>query len=396
MNSKASLSIQSASGERRGQFRSSTRLREKADRKRADIHQEAKFNNSQVEPAETGIGQVVTRGGQARHLLASRRSSARTRHLLAIFSPWRSLSEMHAQDADGHGLPDISSLPESQASCASVSTIADNSRSGLRLAQDSRQRSTDGLARTMHLQVAELPVLASTYPVSESTALADNPEPTDGSVANEHLRQAVVLPLLLCCLIFVAAIWTKQISFALKNDTLMKFVALGLVFICMAAIACWLSRDAQISDEDLVDTHETYLRAAYQLQQCSFGLPIPYQNFQLQQQQGCLSHASQLDRGQLSAAVHKSTGCNISIIDCHPPDYQSALLNSSPLLYSPNEQVGKKSDKHGRLTDNPDNGKAQDSATLQSMLNSNDTREFSQLHAFNLPPSYEDSTSSRK
>lgn len=344
--------------------------------------------------------------------LACKSQPSETRRLLAVFSAWRSPAEMQVQDGECQtnqtdpsaraaepsrlaGAPSVSLVPGS--------TLSLDNRNAAVQPESPHQDQEHTWTRAMRLQADQHLMLAS-YSTSTSAHLGDRSSvPTSELVVERRFWQALILPLILGCIIFLVAIWTKQVSFALRHDTIMMIVILGTVFLSMSAMAFWLSQDPHMNNEDLVDTYSAPMQRCHRLEH-AYDLPMSY-GFRLHQHR-CRRHNNNNNHTQQAHQVqHRNLDAtkrpDISIVDCQPPDYQSALANSLPPLYSPigpdkdagcsdllNASLLGSRQQYQYLT-------ALDAAQPPSV--SYATLDLDQAqNTNNLPPSYEDSTRSSK
>lgn len=155
------------------------------------------------------------------------------------------------------------------------------------------------------------------------------------------LWHSLVLPLVLACVIFLVALWTRQISLALNNDTLMMVMILALLFVFLSGVAFWLSCDhyfhtdpppppTQITQQQQQQAHHPHCPLALRLQR-------QQNDIEAQTTTTTTRHNNCPQAGEKCCREH------IAVIDCQPPDYNSALLNSKPIsqylvLYSRNDE----------------------------------------------------------
>lgn len=169
----------------------------------------------------------------------------------------------------------------------------------------------------------------------------------------KRLWQSLVLPLVLGCVIFLVALWTRQMSLALTDDTIVMMMILMAVFIIMSGVAFWLSCDQhfQAIQQQQQHHHQSHGEdelAARAREQSASGLHTYCQHCQLHRaNQGGGESSSNNPTGHhpLGAVCpamwpmrDEGTKCTcaISMIDCQPPDYYSALRDSSPIHHSNN------------------------------------------------------------
>lgn len=266
------------------------------------------------------------------------------RRMLAVFHLWRSRTEMQQQRNDMN-------MNQERRCSSPIETSLDRSQPpAIRPSNHNR-----------------LSTISSTIPFSVGLVLPPN---MDEMITERRLWQSLVMPFVIGCVIFLAAVWTHQISLALKSDTLVMVAILGAAFIVMAAIAFWLASDQHLVGDSV--------GADDDLGEPSYHRGISLEDFE--HNAHCQRHRDadrrRLARDSHSAASWSEDGTNkcysISIIDCQPPDYYSAMRNSIPVkLLASFEDI---------------NGRAHEEATSSTDSRGQD-QEFI-LDVF--PPSYEE------
>lgn len=309
--------------------------------------------------------------------LSLREEQKRIRRLMSVFRLWRTRTEMSLSGPDQDNLRHHQHL-----------TLFDNNESNLQEAERRCRQHDEDATR-------ELTQTSSTNSDNNNNILHASTQPIiyvpsscvgsqihfTPSLAGETLRetkrlwQNLVLPLVLGCIIFLLVVWTKQISLVLLNDTIVMVIILGAVFIIMSALAFWLAQDQQFQqnqtqvgseeeEEDLANNHHLHhhqhhcasIRRANESSQhlesyCQRHLNHHHRNNYNQQQQRYNNLLSSLalsngarrsQRRQQQQVITNAVGddgsemvhkcCDsISIIDCHPPDYYSAIEHSYPV-----------------------------------------------------------------
>lgn len=250
----------------------------------------------------------------------------RTRRLMAIFRVWRSKSEME-QVVSGSG--------ESGAPLASSVN--------LEMAQQAPRRATSCASATSnsrhnhhnhnhHRHLMYIPTSASSMPFIAVAGLspanlAHVTHATSDGTRQRKLWQSLVMPLALGCILFLAAVWTRQVSLVLMSDTGIMVIILGVVFVVMSAFAFWLAQDQphggseneQHTCRNLHSQHSAFSRNSRRAEQ---------------------HYDDNHDDDSLDATQNEqhfddpNKCCSVSFINCHqPPDYYSALRNSFPINY---------------------------------------------------------------
>lgn len=267
------------------------------------------------------------------------------RRMLAVFHLWRSRTEMQQQ------------------------------RNHIIMNPERRHSSPIGVGPNINPPPARRPsnhnrlsAISSAMPFSVGLVLPPN---MDEIITEKRLWQSLVMPFVIGCVIFFAAVWTHQISLALKSDTLVMVAVLAAAFIVMAAIAFWLASDQQLSGDSI--------EADDDLGEPSYHRGISLEDFE--HNAHCQRHRDadwrRLARDSQSTSSWSEEGANkcysISIIDCQPPDYYSAMRNSIPVKLLPSfEDI---------------NGRVHEEATSSADSRRRHDQEFI-LDA--CPPSYEE------
>lgn len=150
------------------------------------------------------------------------------------------------------------------------------------------------------------------------------------------LWQSLVMPIVLGCVIFLIALWTRQLSLVLLNETIAMIFILAAVFITMSGLAFWLAQDHQSSElatdgnSDTLDSNsETTTRAGCRSGSIGSASSLSSSTHNCRY---CSSHHHQ-HHSQIAAGAQSPKCCDLAIIDCKPPDYWVALLESSPIQY---------------------------------------------------------------
>lgn len=263
------------------------------------------------------------------------REQRQTRRRLSALSLWRSHSEMQLVAQNTPTTSDQMSQADSgrhqqhthrdgphQASTSS--SEANNNHHQINDHHDHCSSRSMGNDNINQIQPTEIET--SNHSATNIALATDQPNVGDAvqeSAQPKRLWRSLVIPVVLACIIFLVGLWTRQISLAFANDTLSMMIVLMLIFIVMSAAAFWLSCDQHFKEASEASDQAFEQQAASQ----------------------CRCH---LRRGGAdeSHQEHRSTAnqqevdkcCNISIIDCQPPDYYSACVHSLPVgLYDPSD-----------------------------------------------------------
>lgn len=188
-----------------------------------------------------------------------------------------------------------------------------------------------------------------------------------------RLWQSLVVPMLLGSLIFLTAMSTKHISIVLSDDRILMILALVIIFIVMSGLAFWLSstfhnlatnvadrnsntnqndcttettnstgRSNSLSSDSSDDRHNhrdlSHYRNFWSRRNETGVLIQPSQSSSAYSQETLRQqHSSSCRCSQCPTMPSDTTGIDsktshgISFIDCKPPDYYSAMRNSSPV-----------------------------------------------------------------
>lgn len=226
----------------------------------------------------------------------------RTRRLLSMFNFWRSKTEMQQVasraslnlNLNSYQQPEQNSVRESEVSFESSNQMRRN------LNINSNSNSNPSQAATMSNQIMFVPTCTLNMPFSTNIM----PDNLNEAISERKLWQSLVMPLVLGCLIFLVVVWTRQISLVLLDDTVVMIFILGSVFILMSGIAFWLAQDQSVG------------------QTCN-------QNQTENSSRRSSRHSCGHNRYQEQSNLNKR--CDLSTIECQPPDYYSALRDSFPV-----------------------------------------------------------------
>lgn len=215
---------------------------------------------------------------------------------------------------------------------------------------------TGGLAsHRNNQQQIESPTLTATNTnattITMSPSSLSSMSPLTGDAASERrLWQSFVMPLVLGCVIFLVAIWTRQVSLALSNDTIIMIMILAAVFIVMSGVAFWLSYDQQL--EEAIQSGGQANQLTYCQHHAINGLERPttpsghnHHNNHHQHHRHHPNHDHSNYNDNNHNHNHMATGdpqlghlvtidghkCCAQLLDCLPPDYYSAMRNSLPV-----------------------------------------------------------------
>lgn len=249
---------------------------------------------------------------------------------------------------------------------------------------------------------------ATSRPRHQEAEAVHSQASSTSSDSGAKLWQSLVLPMVLACVIFLMALWTRQISLVLTNGTIMMIVIMASIFIVLSAIAFWLSCDQffqKRSPDESPEVSSAHSGLEEQGAHHSRDLESTADQPHHCHHANCQLAAAQRlgSQGALTSPPRAVKCCHISVIDCQPPDYHSALLNSVPfhqyLMF--NHEDDELNSRHSN----------EDLATLQvinfdgdSIRNSDEEQELeggqktceasceAAKHLYLFPPSYEELT----
>lgn len=311
----------------------------------------------------------------------------KTKRLLAMFRLWQSKTEMNNRQIQ-HRNNNVINL-ENRA-CNSrdgasnlrgeyVSTLSSN----LNLSQQSTSNSCNYHHITRHNHLMFVPTSAANIPFATNIM----PDNLSESISERKLWQTLVMPLVLGCIIFLIVIWTRQISLVLMDDTIVMIVILGSVFILMSGIAFWLAQDQSMTESECDEQEQQ--RAADANHNHHHHHYYHHHNQSNSRNSNCRyqNHRSS-DANHIEDANKRH--CNVSVIECQPPDYYSAMKNSFPVdIYT--KELNKNSVLE--LTNNRDGQNDQKHSSIPQ--NIDPTAINSSINELDLPPSYHEWSISR-
>jgi len=208
-------------------------------------------------------------------------------------------------------------------------------------------------------QASHQPIVTSSQFISIGFAPDNHHTPTISTdqsqppvlMGHRRLWHSLVLPFLLACIIFLAVLWTRQLSLALTNDTVFMMMILMAVFMVMSGVAFWLSCDRHFQGleqqqnlaQDMLGSAEAGSSEGQAVggSGVANGARRSLCSCQLRGPMGRQAHTHcQMGRRQ-SPNDRPKCNCSISVIDCQPPDYYAALKESIPIssLYASPTQV---------------------------------------------------------
>lgn len=142
--------------------------------------------------------------------------------------------------------------------------------------------------------------------------------------ANRKLWQSLVTPIVLGCVIFLVALWTRQLSLVLLNDTLAMIFILAAVFVTMSGLAFWLAQEPKGGGDGSQVNNFQSTTPSHTCRPSSSSSALNATNCP-----HCSSHNQNV--------VGASKCCDLAVIDCEPPDYWLALLESKPIQFHDQE-----------------------------------------------------------
>lgn len=206
----------------------------------------------------------------------------------------------------------------------------------------------------------------------QSLTAANSAAASDLGAANPW--QSLVLPVILACVIFLVALWTRQISLAATNDTILMIMILMGLFIIMSGLALWLSCD-QYLDEEQEQAREAQAQETLGEDEtlppcrCHHHRHIHGHNnhrhhhhnhhhHHHNHNQHSAEHESSLGHSSTTNSTNerRCQKCAVSVIDCQPPDYYSAVMNSMPIHHYLSLEHHRKSSKDGQANKDGDVG----------------------------------------
>jgi len=218
-------------------------------------------------------------------------SSERKRgRLFAMFSLWQSKAEMHES-----------------------SNVTENI--SLQVLSPARSRTGRAVCHhTMQHQVILLP--SSNLPFAATAAPANLNE----VISEKVLWQTLALSVVLGSLIVLITLVARQISLTRMSDTLVMVTISGMVFLLISCFAFYVAKDGEATDGPC--EHQLYSG-------CPTGLNSSHAVH-------CQHAMGQTHRSRRSESNGRRSDkhCSLSIIDCSPPDYHSALRDSYPTSLS--------------------------------------------------------------
>ena len=258
-----------------------------------------------------------------------KQTTKRTRRLLARFALWSSHSEMQ-QRLHNLGAPGSSSVH---------GQLAGEPLAPTRCARHSHRPP----ANDSHLAAYSI-CLAAPVATSAGHLVSENaPLELGEGIQPRRLWQSLVLPLVLACIIFLVALWTRQISLALTNDTILMLIILMGVFVVMSGVAFWLSCEQQLQQaRQRIDEHVD--EEAHQQRLCHCQHHHSNHNSHNNDINNDINNNNNNNHhhhhhrpeshqhcphGQCRPASNKC--CRLALLDCRPPDYHWALANSLPV-----------------------------------------------------------------
>lgn len=232
---------------------------------------------------------------QVRHQEQENLDQLKTKRLISIFSLWRSKTEMQRN---------MNTPPQVEINAHPIP-----------LATGRHSTCSHGFRRNQHMFV---PTCASNIPFATNVAPANLNE----AISEKKLWQSLVMPIILGCIIFLIALWTRQISLVLVNDTIVMIIILAAVFIIMSGFAFWFAQDQQFGDRSIREEEQQQ-----DIHQHHHRLSIRNANHETHCPRLMINRQAIPD----PSGGEASKCCGIAIIDCQPPDYYSAMRNSIPL-----------------------------------------------------------------
>lgn len=253
-----------------------------------------------------------TRLNQASHFWDEERRNFH--RLLARLELWKSRREMMQHNSETRQAQQVQ-LPANQQQVAmmvSGEQQASSSGEQEQAVGESSRRVATSCQHQMRDQLILTPICSGNL----SFATVSTGANLEQIISEKKLWQTLVLPFVLGSIIFLVAIWSHQISLALMSDTMTMILIVGSVFIVMSAMAYWLSYDRPLTES----------AEGQQSEQHRYSGNLP----------NCCHHLHDLET-QLSSDHHQHhhESCDkcyrVSIIDFQPPDYYSAMKNSTPV-----------------------------------------------------------------
>lgn len=291
-----------------------------------DKHQEVKGvqESSRCQAQARGLHQAE----RADYCAAGREQRRRTRRLVALLGHWSSASEMQLHTG---AEIDLNRTP-----------TPSSSRTSIDIVQQSAPVHADRCRACASAPITgsrEGPAICASTSIPFATEIG---APDFGyGVPARKLWQSLVLPLVLACIILLVALWTRQVSLALTNDTLTLMIVLVAVFVTMSCVAFWLSRDQAFRHLDTGGQHERaehsrpanhspHHRRHHYHDESQPHYPEP----ELAHQGGHHHppNDDDISSGRRIARAADDKSCGISVIDCQPPDYYSAVTSSLPVV----------------------------------------------------------------
>lgn len=262
----------------------------------------------------------------------------KTKRLLAMFRLWHSKTEMQQQQQRIQPERDfnrnvndnsIRELSTRRIEClenneTTLSSTTSNHNNQSRPTSSSSCNYHNHISRRNHLMF--IPTCASNMPFATNIM----PENLSESLSERKLWQSLVMPLVLGCIIFLVIIWTRQISLVLMDDTIVMIVILGSVFILMSGIAFWLAQDQSMTENNNNQDQERQQQISTSNHDWSTTSTTSESN-----RHHCrFQHRSALNHQHSGGNQHQiedDKRYNVSVIECQPPDYYSAMRNSFPV-----------------------------------------------------------------
>lgn len=295
----------------------------------------------------------------------------KTKRLLAIFRLWHSKTEIQQQQQKQIQLErdlnrnvnvnvnvndSIRQLSARRIECLENNETTLSSTSNYNNHQSRPTSSScnyhNHISRRNHLMF--IPTCASNMPFATNIM----PELLSESLSERKLWQSLVMPLVLGCIIFLVIIWTRQISLVLMDDTIVMIVILGSVFILMSGIAFWLAQDQSMTENNNNNNNSNNQEQQQQSSTSNHDWSTTSTTRGESTRHHCRYQHRSSSSHQHSAGNHHQVEddkqYNVSVIECQPPDYYSAITNSHPVdIYCLKEK--KKEDYENQSTTNRNN-----------------------------------------
>lgn len=250
-----------------------------------------KHNSIDIKSSSEQLEQLNTQDRSRAKLTSSQ--LRRTRQLLAVFSLWRTRSEAMDLEAQTDEL------------------------------ERARQQQTCN--RTIRNSIVFAPTCASHIPYTANLVGVDM---NDEAASQRRLWQTLVMPLALGSVIFLIALWTRQVNLRLVNDTMVMLIILGAIFIIMTGMAFWFAQSEQGSNSEQPE-HQIHCHR-HASNRCRY-----HRHF------ASLSR-SDIDENLLRPQLDGTNSCKcctVAFIDYQPPDYHSAMNDSLPVNLYLDEDV---------------------------------------------------------